>query len=124
MDTTKVFKFIKTDNNLKFLKNILDKEDIYLANDLEIDPFDKFSSEFSAQYWYIMYHLCRDKKILIDDETNTLFEEDNLNIITFTITDFKKFSIECIDGDWRFKILEMSQTSDDIYKKLKQDRYI
>lgn len=109
--------------NLKFVKE-LRPFNVYFIYDLEIDPFANFSTEFSAEYWYLKYHLLRDGKIMLDKDFYQIFLEDSLNIIFFKITDLVNFSVECTDGEWYFKILKENQISIKVYEELKASNLI
>ncbi len=92
---------IKEDfQNLKFLHAIVNSIETYLIQDIDIEPFTKFSKDFSCSYWYSCYHLLRDGKLLVDGEIADLFVEDKINVLWFTLTDEKTFYIKCKDGNW------------------------
>ncbi len=91
--------------NLNFLKKIVIEFETYLIGEIEIEPFNKFSLEFSSAYWYSCYHLLRDKMLIVDKEIFHLFNEDKINIIWFSITDNENFVIKCLDGEWFLELL-------------------
>lgn len=95
-------------SSLEFLR-FLNEFKLFLLEDLEIEPFTKFSSEFGQEYWYAKYHILRDGEIFLDyDEFLFLLNEKSLNIITLNITDKINFSLKCVDGDWFFEEFEGS----------------
>lgn len=119
----KLYSLSSKDNDLHFLKDIVQKSDLYLLEELEIEPFVKFSLDFSAEYWYLKYHLLRDKRVLVSLEDSVLFDEKDLNVIFFKLSDLKSFIIECIDGKWYFKIVTLSNISEEVFNILKVNDY-
>lgn len=106
-------------DSLNFIKSIIEGNNSYLVGELEIDPFNKFSLEFSSEYWYLKYHLLRDGKILLDEDDFSLFEEYNINVIFFELSDFNSFLIKCNDGKWYLEINKLNEVSVKVYEKLK-----
>lgn len=107
------------DNDLHFLKEIVQKNDIYILEKLDIEPFVEFSLDFSAEYWYLKCHLLRDKRVLISLEDSVLFDEKDLNVVFFKLSDLKNFLIECVDGKWFFKIILLNDISEEVFNILK-----
>jgi hypothetical protein len=109
MNKLKIF-----EHNLIFLKDLLDFECVYFIEDLEIEPFKKFSPEFSSEYWFLKYNLIKDGKYLIDDNFSSLFKEIDINIIWMTLSDLENFNLKCIDGTWFLEVLEENIITDKI----------
>ena len=99
-------------NTLGFLKNLIVKfNDLYFVGDFDIDPFTKWSTAFSSEYWHLKYYLLKDGEVKLSfDEDNFVYlcEEKKLNINWLTITDKVNFKLECVDGDWQIEILNSS----------------
>src|SRR5690606_42163141 len=89
----KLYSFKRTIDNLGFIKVFVEKYELYLIEELDIDPFTTFTLEFSLEYWYLKYHLLRDKKILLTKDDLILFEETNMNIVFFKLSDLNSFII-------------------------------
>ena len=106
-------------DNLNFLKQIVKEFKTYLIGDLEIEPYIKFSTKFSSVYWYSCYHLLRDKKLVVDEENFDLFNENEINVIWFSITDNENFVIKCSDGIWYLEILKSNSLFDDMISNIK-----
>lgn len=118
----KLYSLIQKNDNLHFIKEFIKKNDLYLLGELEIDPFDKFSLDFSAEYWYLKYHLLRDEKILLTVEDDSiLFDEKDINVVFFKVSDLENFSIECNDGNWYLRIIKLNKITLEIFKTLKAD---
>jgi len=119
VEVGKLYQLNSKIENLHFIKEIILSCELYLIEELDIDPFDTFSVDFSSEYWYLKYHLLRDKKVLLTIEDSILFDEENINVIFFKITDLKSFIIECIDGNWYFKINKLDTNTLKIFDTLK-----
>ena len=119
VEVGKLYQLNSKIENLHFIKEIILSCDLYLIEELDIDPFDTFSVDFSNEYWYLKYHLLRDKKVLLTIEDSILFDEENINIVFFKITDLKSFIIECNDGNWYFKINKLDTNTLKIFDTLK-----
>lgn|SRR5690606_310973 len=120
----KLYSFKRTIDNLGFIKVFVEKYELYLIEELDIDPFTTFTLEFSLEYWYLKYHLLRDKKILLTKDDLILFEETNMNIVFFKLSDLNSFIIECNDGKWSFKLNKIQKRSIDIHSFLKKEGYL
>jgi len=96
--------------SLDYFKSILSLSDsVEILNNLEIEPFDKFSVEFSSVYWYFQYQILKNKKIEIykDEivgEYKSFFTENKLNFIFIEILDSQNYRITCIDGKFYIDI--------------------
>jgi len=114
------FKFQIKDafNNLCFLKELrnLSKE-VVLYGDLEIEPFTELSLAFQAEYWYIKYHLLEDKKVDLNNEFISFFDETDINIIWLYATDKKTFNLECKDGKWYIGFYSMNNKISNFFQK-------
>ncbi|WP_372472552.1 hypothetical protein AB4865_06970 [Capnocytophaga sp. ARDL2] len=115
----KLYVLNNKNENLHFIKEINFSCDLYLIEELDIEPFDTFSVDFSSEYWYLKYHLLRDKKVLLNIEDSILFDEENINVIFFKATDLKSFVIECNDGNWYFRINKLDINALKIFDILK-----
>jgi hypothetical protein len=78
-------------------------EIIEILAELDIEPFEKFQSEFGCNYWYFKYHLLKDgmieiSKQEINNEYNIFFNGEDLNFISIQILDKENYRIKCIDG--------------------------
>jgi|GEM_PF-3471407 len=104
----KSYKIEQEIKSLNFLTPFIELFDTYIYGDLEIDPFSKFTTEFQSNYWYIQYHLLKDKKVYVDDTLQSFFKEENINIIWFQITDENTFKIRCVDGIWFVEVLKLT----------------
>lgn len=124
MAEDKIYSFKRTVDNLSFIKVFVEKYELYLIEELDIDPFTTFSVEFSSEYWYLKYHLLRDRKVLLTEEDLILFEETNINIVFFKLSDLNSFTIECNDGRWYFKLNKLHKKSIDIHNCLKKEGYL
>lgn len=111
------------DNNLSFLNDILDLSKAYFVNDLEIEPFDKFSLGFSSEYWFLQYQLLKEKQYLIDDNFNFLFIENNINITSINISDLSNYNLKCVDGTWYIEILKLGDVTNNIVMNLKNKNF-
>lgn len=75
---------------------------VFFLDDLEIDPYKRFSYEFSSSYWYIKYMLTQYETVPIDEEKFIIFDTEEINVEWLTITDLMTFKIKCQDGDHWF----------------------
>ncbi|WMW78536.1 hypothetical protein RF683_03580 [Flavobacterium sp. 20NA77.7] len=95
--------------SLNFIKTLNEKFcNLYIVEDFDIDPFTEWSTEFSAEYWYLKYHLLQDGEVEFDateDGFVNLYKEENLNINWLTLTDKENFNLKCVDGNWKVEIL-------------------
>lgn len=111
------------EDNLTFLKVLIDFKNTYFINEIEIEPFEKFSLGFSSEYWYLQYHLLKDKKISIDENFDFLFRENKINIIYLSISDLNSFNIKCNDGNWYIDILKINEVSINLLLSLQENGY-
>jgi len=71
-----------------------------VLNDIEIEPFKKFSVAFQAEYWYLKYNLVKFGGVLLRiEDYPALLNEQGLNVISFKIVNNLNVEIIFIDGD-------------------------
>lgn len=100
--------FLIKDNifSLGYFNSLISKSEIIeMLAELEIEPFEKFNSEFGCNYWYFKYLLLKDGIIEISKEDicndyNIFFSENDLNFISIQLLDKNNFKITCIDGNF------------------------
>lgn len=108
------YKITEEVHTLKFFKPIFDfSEDIKIIGDLDIEPFNVFSTEFSGVYWYLKYSVLRYKDIKINKDEiqydyKVFFNEQNLNFIYFTFYDEANYKLYCIDGSFYVDVFNKS----------------
>lgn len=76
---------------------------ILITGNLEIEPFNLFSLEFSSIYWYLNYHILKDNEISINkdeirDTYKNFFTEPDLNFISLQFYDKSNYKLYCNDG--------------------------
>ncbi|GHC66288.1 hypothetical protein [Ulvibacter litoralis] len=107
-------------HHLRYLTPLIEQFESYFIEELELEPFESFSPEISSAYWYAKYHLLLNNQILIDEDLKVIFSEPKINVIWFTITDRKTFSIKCLDGDkWQLNKLGSNKQFDDLIKNIR-----
>lgn len=95
-------------------------DDCFIIDTFEAIPLNnkEFSIKFQSTYWYILYHLLRDKKVSLDLEMFELLVSDiNVFFDSIIIENNKKQSkIYRIDGgDW---VLSFLKTDIEIMKSI------
>jgi hypothetical protein len=114
------YKILESFDDLSIISNIISlKGSIKIFNEFEVEPYEYFSVEFQAEYWYLKYQLLRNSYFVISkDEFSSLFIEKNLNIIWMSVTDDKDFILECRDGGW-FLSIEKNNVLFPVFKEFK-----
>lgn len=86
--------------------------------ELEVEPYSKFSIEFQAEYWYVKYSLLSEGSIQLQFENfQNLFQEREINVIWFNITDKETFSLNCKDGDWYLSFSKLNESVENAVKQ-------
>ncbi|MEZ2339328.1 hypothetical protein AB6735_27025 [Mucilaginibacter sp. RCC_168] len=114
------FKITNEIHDLTFLKRLkCEAKRTKLIKELEIEPFTNFSLRFQAEYWYIKYMLLLNKVLYLNDEEfESLYTEDSLNIIWLSVTDDESFTLNCIDGIWYLNTTKNSINTNECFKNL------
>ena len=100
------YKILESFDNLSIISTIISlKGSIKIYNEFEVEPYEYFSVEFQAEYWYLKYQILKNNYFVISkDEFSSLFIEKNLNIIWMSVTDDEGFILECRDGGWYLSV--------------------
>jgi hypothetical protein len=114
------FKLDMPKDGLVSLLPVIKCFDVYVYGELEIEPFEKFSFEFSSAYWYTKYMLTQNAKVPIDEDNIILFETENINPIWLNLTDGLTFRIQCFDGN--MSTLEKFGLNEELEKLMKNEK--
>jgi hypothetical protein len=103
--TLKDFKF--------FVEPLLD-DDWIMYKEFEAVPVNNqlFTLEYQASYWYILYHLLRDKQVQIDKELfDALMNEKNVFFDTITLENKRKHRkiLRNDGGNWTLIFMQEDQ---------------
>ncbi|MFC0514223.1 hypothetical protein ACFFGT_08435 [Mucilaginibacter angelicae] len=103
-------------NVFKRLRALANK--LVVFEDLEVEPYDKFSIGFQADYWFIKYHLFRDGRMDLDNDFEFFFDEEDVNIVWLKITDEETFILSCRDGIWFIDFFYLDNKIFDFFKNM------
>lgn len=87
-------------------------DQVVLYGELDIEPFEEFSIEFQAEYWYIKYMLLRDGKFNMEKDNykeRAFWKEKKLNVIWLSVKNNDNVIVECNDGEWFINFPTQSQ---------------
>jgi len=112
------------EHSLMFLSKLLDLNSTYFTEDIEIEPFDKFSPEFSSEYWFLKYNLLKEGKYIIESNFNYLFKENNINNIWITLSDLENYKLTCKDGTWYIEFFNSNRLNNELILNLKKNGFI
>lgn len=108
-------------NSLANFKSLPTEFECFLKDDLEIEPFTKWSTNFAAVYWYAKYMVTVNEYADLEEEIEDFFDEKDLNFIWLTMTDFSNYALKCMDGKWELEIYSNDENVREILKAIIQD---